>query len=116
MVTGDRIAAWLRRLVRIPSVTPVQAGPRAGIVGEAEIAAQVAGWFTAFGGVVVMEEVFPNRPNVYAIWRGTSEAWAAVDVHMDTVGVEQMLGDPFCGEIAEGRVHGRGAADTKATL
>jgi acetylornithine deacetylase/succinyl-diaminopimelate desuccinylase-like protein len=35
---------------------------------------------------------------------------------MDTVGVEQMLGDPFGGELREGRVYGRGAVDTKASL
>jgi acetylornithine deacetylase/succinyl-diaminopimelate desuccinylase-like protein len=116
VVTGDRIAEWLSRLVRIPSVTPVQAGPRAGVPGEARIAAQVAGWFREFGGEVALEEVFPERPNVYGIWRGRSERWAAVDVHLDTVGVEQMLGDPFSGRIDGGSVHGRGAVDTKATL
>jgi acetylornithine deacetylase/succinyl-diaminopimelate desuccinylase-like protein len=35
---------------------------------------------------------------------------------MDTVGVEQMSGEPFSGRIANGRVHGRGAVDTKASL
>jgi acetylornithine deacetylase/succinyl-diaminopimelate desuccinylase-like protein len=35
---------------------------------------------------------------------------------MDTVGVEQMLGDPFSGELRDGRVYGRGAVDTKASL
>jgi len=39
-----------------------------------------------------------------------------VDVHTDTVGVEQMKGDPFSGEIRAGRLYGRGAVDTKATL
>jgi acetylornithine deacetylase/succinyl-diaminopimelate desuccinylase-like protein len=35
---------------------------------------------------------------------------------MDTVGVEQMASNPFSGHIREGRVYGRGAVDTKASL
>ena len=116
MVTGSQVAEWLQKLVRIPSVTPVQGGPRAGVAGEARIAAQVADWFRELGGEVTMEDAFPNRPNVYGIWRGTSDWWAAVDVHLDTAGVEQMNGKPFDGDIREGRVYGRGAVDTKATL
>jgi acetylornithine deacetylase/succinyl-diaminopimelate desuccinylase-like protein len=60
--------------------------------------------------------VLPTRPNVYGLWRGTSERWLAVDVHLDTVSVELMTGEPFAGEIAAGRVYGRGAVDTKASL
>ncbi len=114
--TDEQLAAWLKRLVNIPSVMPEQAGPRAGAPGEARLAEAVAGWFRAFGGEVFVEEVLPGRPNVYGIWRGTSARWAALDVHMDTVGVEQMSGDPFGGELRAGRVYGRGAVDTKASL
>jgi acetylornithine deacetylase/succinyl-diaminopimelate desuccinylase-like protein len=116
LVPGDQLAAWLSRLVRIPSVSPPQAGPRAGTAGEGELASELAGLFERFGGEVHTEEVLPGRPNVYAIWRGRSDRWAAVDTHMDTVGVEQMKGDPFSGHIEDGRLYGRGAVDTKATL
>jgi acetylornithine deacetylase/succinyl-diaminopimelate desuccinylase-like protein len=94
----------------------VQAGPRAGNAGEQRIAESIAHWFKRLGGDVVMEEVLPGRPNVYGLWPGQSESWMAVDVHVDTVGVEQMTGDPFSGEVREGRVWGRGAVDTKASL
>lgn len=113
---GERIAGWLSRLVRIPSVSPDQAGPRAGMPGEAALADFVEARFRELGGEVVREDVVPGRPNVYGIWRGTGPRWMAVDVHMDTVSVEQMEDDPFSGRIAEGRVFGRGAVDTKATL
>ena len=109
-------ADWLSRLVQIPSVTPVQAGPKAGTPGEARIAAQLADWFRDLGGEVESEEVQPNRPSVYGVWRGRSDTWIAVDVHTDTVGVEQMTGDPFSGAQRDGRVWGRGAVDTKASL
>lgn len=115
-ITSERLAHWLSELVQIPSVTPNQAGPRAGEPGEARLAAQLAEWFAALGGEVIREEVLPGRPNIYGIWRGSSNRWLAVDTHMDTVGVEQMDGDPFSGRIADGRVYGRGAADTKPTF
>ena len=110
------LATWLARLVQIPSVSPAQAGPRAGVAGEAAIATQVAKWFQQVGGEAHVAAVLPNRPNVYGIWRGRSDQWLAVDVHVDTVGVEQMIGDPFSGEVRAGKVYGRGAVDDKATL
>ncbi len=115
-IPTDHLAKWVGRLVQIPSVSPDHAGPRAGVTGEAKLAAQVAEWFAQLGGQVYQETPLPNRPNVYGIWRGTSDRWIAVDVHLDTVGVEQMTGDPFSGRIADGRVYGRGAVDTKASL
>jgi len=102
--------------VQIPSVAPDQAGPRSGTPGETRLAGEMARWFREFGGEVYTQEVFPDRPNVYGLWRGRTDRWAAVDAHMDTVGVEQMTGDPFSGHSQNGRVYGRGAVDTKATL
>src|SRR5215207_10163151 len=116
IITDEQLSTWLARLVHIPSVTPEQAGARAGAPGEARLAAAVAGWFRDLGAEVYVEDVLPGRPNVYGIWRGTSASWVALDVHMDTVGVEQMSGDPFGGELRDGRVYGRGAVDTKASL
>lgn len=116
MVTEEQLAQWLSRLVQIPSVTPDQAGPRAGATGEKQLGDQVAAWFEELGGEVHHHQVLPGRSNVYGIWRGRSERWAALDVHMDTVGVEQMTDDPFDGRIESGRVYGRGAVDTKASL
>ena len=116
MIAKDRLAEWLSRLVQIPSVAPDQAGPRSGTPGEARLAGEIARWFSEYGGEVYTEEVFPDRPNVYGLWRGRTDRWAAVDAHMDTVGVEQMTDDPFSGRSQNGRVYGRGAVDTKATL
>jgi len=115
-IADEQLSGWLSRLVRIPSVTPQQAGLRAGEPGEARLAEAVAGWFGTLGGEVFMDEVLPQRSNVYGIWRGRSERWAALDAHMDTVGVEQMAVDAFSGDVRDGRVYGRGAVDTKASL
>lgn len=114
--TAEELANWLSKLVKIPSVNPVQAGDNESIAGEKRLAAALSNWFGQFGGDVYLDEVAPGRPNVYAIWWGTGEKWRAVDVHMDTVGVSQMTEPPFSGQITDGKVRGRGAADTKATL
>lgn len=111
-----QLADWLSRLAQIPSVTPEQAGPRAGEPGETAMSEAVAGWFAQFGGEVHWHEVLPERSSVYGIWRGQTERWLGVDIHTDTVGVEQMTDPPFDGRIADGRVYGRGAVDTKASL
>src|SRR5580704_2103595 len=116
MLIGEQLASWLSELVRIPSVTPAQAGPRAGLPGESRMASKISQWFVQFGGEVFIEDILPGRPSVYGIWRGSDPRWLAIDVHTDTVGVETMQGDPFDGRIDNGRVYGRGAADTKASL
>jgi len=116
MLNVDKIAEWLTRLVQIPSVSPDQAGPRAGAPSEGKLAAAVAQWLQRFDGEVYTEDVLPGRPNVYGLWRGREDRWLAVDVHLDTVSVEQMTGEPFSGQVTDGRVYGRGAVDTKASL
>lgn len=110
------LAPWVARFVRIPSVNPAQAGPRAGTPGEAAMAAELADVAASLGAEVVLDEVLPGRANVYATFPGTSGRTVAVDVHLDTVGVEHMAGDPFDPVISGGRLHGRGSVDTKATL
>jgi succinyl-diaminopimelate desuccinylase len=116
MVETQRIVEWLQRLVRIPSVGPRNAGLRSGATDEGRIAAQAATWFEALGGEVEREDVYPGRPNTYGVWRGRTDRWIAVDVHLDTVGVETMIGDPFDGRLENGRVYGRGSVDAKASL
>lgn len=116
LIADEILAGWLTRLVQLPSVTPVQAGARSGTTGEAQIVSAIASWFKALGGEVHVDECILGRPSVYGIFPGTTNRWAALDVHTDTVGVEQMSGDPFSGEVRGGRVYGRGAVDTKASL
>ena len=116
LIAHEILSSWLSQLVQIPSVTPVQASARSGINGEAQIALAVAGWFKAFGGEVHLDECVSARPSVYGIFPGNTDQWVALDVHTDTVGVEQMSADPFGGEVRAGRVYGRGAVDTKASL
>ncbi|GAA2425301.1 M20 family metallopeptidase [Streptomyces macrosporus] len=119
-IDGQTLAESVAELVRIPSVNPLHAGPRAeehGPIGEGAIALRLAERFDKCGAdEVVLDEVLPGRPNVYGRFRGRSDRLVVVDVHTDTVTVEHMTDPPFDGRIEHGSVWGRGALDTKATL
>ncbi len=115
-VETGKMIDWLSRMVQIPSVCNLQAGPRAGTPGEGRMAEALAQWFEHLGGEVELEEALPGRPNIYSIWRGQTDRWVALDVHTDTVGVETMTEPPFDGRVENERVYGRGAVDTKASL
>ncbi|MEV5593656.1 M20/M25/M40 family metallo-hydrolase [Streptomyces sp. NPDC052496] len=114
------LAESVAELVRIPSVNPLQAGPRAeehGPVGEGALALRLAERFDAYGAdEVVLDEVLPGRPNVYGRFPGRSERLVVLDVHTDTVSVEHMTDPPFDGRVEDGSVWGRGALDTKASM
>lgn len=110
------LTAELARLVQIPSVNPDHAGPEAGPPGEAAMADEVAERLERLGASVTIDEVAPGRPNVYGLVPGRTARTIALDVHLDTVGVEHMTVPPFDGRIEDGRVYGRGSVDTKASL
>lgn len=116
-VTAAALAESVAELVRIPSVNPLQAGPRAGVPGELAIGSHLARRFDELGATeVVLDEVVDGRPNVYGVFPGRSDRLVALDVHTDTVTVEHMTDDPFDGRLEHDRVWGRGALDTKATM
>ncbi len=112
------VVSWLQRLVQIPSVTPNHAGPKALTPGEGAMITYLARAFQDLqADEIIYDPVWPQRDNLYGIWYGTNPKQIMVlDVHVDTVGVEQMTIDPFAAEVRDGRVYGRGAVDTKASL
>ena len=103
----------LRRLVQIDSVNPTLVpGGR----GEQEIASFVARVLGDAGIETRLQEVVPGRPNVLARLPGSGEGRTLIfNAHLDTVSVEGM-DDPFSGRVAEGKLFGRGACDTKGGL
>ena len=101
------------RLVAIDSVNPdlVPGG-----AGEAEIARVVADWLEGAGLEVERTELAPGRWNVVAVARGSGGGRTLLlNGHMDTVGVAGMDA-PFEPRVDDGRLHGRGAYDMKASL
>lgn len=119
-VTADQLARSVAELVQIPSVNPLQAGPVSaehGSDGERAVAEHLAGRFDSLGASeVVLHDVLDGRPNVYGFFPGRTDRVVVLDVHTDTVTVEHMTDPPFDGRIEGGKVWGRGALDTKASL
>ena len=116
-VTADALAGWVSRLVQLPSVNPLHAGPNSGVVGEQALAFALVEWFEELGASeVILDEVYDERPNIYAFFAGRTDRLVAIDVHLDTVTVENMVDPPFDGRIEDGHVWGRGSLDTKASL
>lgn len=106
----------LQQLVRIPSVNPDNA-PGTDQTGEQALAEFLKTWLEALGAEVVLEEIFPGRPNLIARFAPRDgRPRLLLGPHLDTVGVGGMTIAPFSGEIRAGRIWGRGTSDTKGPM
>ncbi|NEN82311.1 M20 family metallopeptidase [Paenibacillus elgii] len=114
IIDEQRVARLLQDLVRIPSVNPGFEGG----VPEREMADYVQAFFARLGLKAERREVRPERPNVIGILPGIADDAPALllEAHMDTVQTANMTIDPFGAEIRDGKLYGRGACDTKASL
>lgn len=103
--------SFLQKIVGVDSCDPPG--------GELEVARLVHQQLVALGIESELEEFLPGRANVLGRIRGSGERPAFVlSAHMDTVpvGSVQWLREPFSGEIADGRLYGRGSSDMKSAL
>ena len=103
--------AFLQALIRIPSADPPG--------GELAVAARVAETLAGLGIAAELDEFAPGRANVLGRIPGRGERAALVfSAHMDTVpaGESGWSFDPFAGDVVDGSVRGRGAADMKSAL
>ena len=101
-MTDGEMRGWLERLIHVPT--------HATEVELARVLSQVA---AGFGAAVVQREVMPGRVNWVATFEGSApgRTWL-FEAHGDTV-----PGGPACRfDPASGRLYGRGACDTKASL
>jgi acetylornithine deacetylase/succinyl-diaminopimelate desuccinylase family protein len=117
-VNTAQLTRLLQDLVRLPSVNP-RSDPNApaAITGEARMADYLADFLHKLGLDVERHDVEPGRPNVIGKFssRGGKRS-VALAPHTDTVSAAGMTVDPFAAEIRDGRLYGRGAVDTKASL
>ncbi len=104
----------LRELVAIPSVHP-EADAAGTVQGEAAMAKWVAAYLRQLGAAVSTVDLAPGRPSVIAVFEPVQPARATVVFapHLDTVGVRGMTVPAFELTAQRGRLHGRGACDTK---
>lgn len=103
--------ALTRALVKIDSRNPTLSadGP-----GERNVANVLATVLEEWGFSVELSDSVPGRPNLVARI-GPRDAPAMMFAgHLDTVGVEGMTHDPWSGDIADGKLYGRGSCDMKS--
>ena len=114
-IDSEGLIEFTRALVRIPSVNQLSEG-----LGEGPAAALVADRMRAFGWSPLVEEAAPDRPNVIAVLDGGRPGPTLMfEGHTDVVTEGDRAAwtyDPFGGEIVDGRLYGRGAADMKGGL
>lgn len=109
---GDAVAL-ARALIQIDSRNPTLAPDSP---GEGDCAGALALVLDEWGFSVEVTEAVPGRPNVVARL-GPSDAPALMlNGHLDVVGVEGMIHEPFVAEVRDGRIYGRGSADMKGGL
>jgi acetylornithine deacetylase/succinyl-diaminopimelate desuccinylase-like protein len=109
------VADLARALVRIPSVNP-DGDPGTGRTGEEACAEFVAEFLRALGAEVSLRPVHPGRPNVVGRFPAPGKPRLLFAPHTDTVSVAGMTIDPFGGDLRDGKIHGRGASDTKGPM
>ena len=115
-VDRDELAALTRSLVRIDSVI------RPDINGtETNVVRFLAGWIRRELGVEpLVQEVEKGRENIIAtLDSGAKGPCLMLEGHTDVVseGNRSLWSrDPFGGDVADGRIYGRGACDMKAGL
>lgn len=105
--------ALTRALVAVDSRNPDLA---AGGPGEGPVAALLADVLTTWGFAVELQETAAGRPNVIARIGDPSGGTLMFNGHLDVVGTEGMVHEPFGAEERDGKLFGRGSADMKGGI
>lgn len=105
--------ALAQALVRIDSRNP---GLVAGGPGEARAATFLADVLRSWGFRAELADTAPGRPNVVARIGDPGGGTLMFNGHLDVVGTEGMVHDPFGADERDGRLYGRGSADMKGGI
>jgi acetylornithine deacetylase len=106
---GDAVAL-ARALIQIDSRNPTLAPDSP---GEGACARTLASVLDDWGFSVQLMESVPGRPNVVARIGPRDAPALMLNGHLDVVGVEGMIHNPFSAQIRGDRIYGRGSADMK---
>ena len=107
----------LRELIALPSVNPAFLPGRGDLTGERRVADFLASTADRAGLELKWQEVFPGRSNLLIHLTpagGKARRRILLAPHMDTVGVDGEA--RFRPVVNGGRLHGRGACDTKGSI
>lgn len=109
---GDAVALT-RELVRVDSRNPTLV---AGAPGEARVARVLADVLSSWGFRVDVRDAAPGRPNVIARVGDAKPGARSLmfNGHIDVVGVEGMIHQPWDANVRDGKLYGRGSSDMKA--
>jgi acetylornithine deacetylase/succinyl-diaminopimelate desuccinylase-like protein len=110
-----RTEKLLAELIALPSVNPAFLPPRHPFAGEKNVADFLAATAARAGLEVEFQKVLPGRSNVVArlLPRNQIKQTILLAPHLDTVGAD---GTKFIPQRKNGRLHGRGACDTKGSV
>ena len=110
-----RTEQLLAELIALPSVNPAFLPPRHPHAGEKNVAEFLAVTAARSGLDVEFQKVLPGRSNIIARLRprGKIKQTILLAPHLDTVGAD---GTQFIPQRHHGRLHGRGACDTKGSV
>ena len=109
---GDAVAL-ARALIKIDSRNPTLAPDSP---GEGDCARALASVLEDWGFSVEITDRVRGRPNVVARLGPADAPALMLNGHLDVVGVEGMIHEPFAAEVRDGRIYGRGSADMKGGL
>src|ERR1700685_4422500 len=110
-----RTEKLLAELIALPSVNPAFLSPRHPHAGEKRVADFLAAVAARARLEIEFQKVLPGRSNLIARLRPKNKIKQIILLapHLDTVGAD---GTRFIPQRKNGRLHGRGACDTKGSV
>ena len=109
-ISDEEIVDLVKALIRIPSHAEIKGQ-------EKEVGHFIANKFEREGIEVKLQNVEDNRFNVIGIIRGENNGCSLMlNGHLDTVPPSHKMIDPYNPIIKDGKLYGRGAADTKGGI
>ncbi len=111
-----RVEKLLSELIALPSVNPAFLPARHSHAGEKRVADFIAAWGAAAGLEIEFQAIARQRRNVLCRLppRGVMKSRILLAPHLDTVNV--VSGEQLVPIRRAGRIHGRGACDTKGSV
>ena len=111
----------LRNLVRTPSVNPMGRDVSGPEFYEYQVTDHLERLFESLGLEWERQEVAPKRSNILARLDGDRPLedggkLLMFEAHQDTVPVDGMTIEPWCGDLKDGRIWGRGSCDIKGGM